>query len=507
MAASKIDFQKILEKEESLDPENWEQLKKLGHEMVDIMMDHLRDLRNQPVWQKPSEKAKEFLDQPLPRLPQQRNEVFRDFQDHVLPYSKGNTHPKFWGWVEGSGTPFGVLADMLASGMNSNLGIGDHGAVYVEIQVLNWIKDFIGFPADASGILVSGGSMANFTCLAVARNSIPGNDLRNKGLFELPSRLMVYGSTETHSSIQKSIETLGLGNHSFVKIPVDKNFKIDMKLLKQAVEKDRQRGRIPFCVVGNAGTVNTGAIDPLGQLGAFAKKEKMWFHVDGAFGAFATVLDEMKEEIEGIIEADSLALDLHKWMCMPYEAGCVLIRDKKLHRSAFYISSPYLVAHERGLPAGPDSFGNYGMQLSKGFSALKIWMSIKEHGIEKFKRIIRQNIAQAAYLEDLIGKTAELELMAPVSMNIVCFRYKHPDLSDSELNAINREILMRLHENGIAITTFTMLGHAYTLRAAIVNHRSRKEDFEELVREVVKIGNQLIKNGFKRNTIVDKLIQ
>ena len=391
---------------------------------------------------------------------------------------------------------------MLAAGMNSNLGIGDHSAVYVELQVIRWIKEFLGFPAEASGILVSGGSMANFTGLTVARNNIPDMDLRIKGLFESPSRLMIYGSVETHSSIQKTIETLGLGSGSFVKIPTDSNFRIDVKLLKEAIEKDRKRGRIPFCIIGNAGTVNTGAIDPLHQLAAIAKRENLWFHVDGAFGAFAAVVDEFKDEVKGIEEADSLALDLHKWMCMPYEVGCVLIKNRKLHRKAFHISTPYLLSHERGLPAGPDSFNHYGLQLSKGFNALKVWMSLKEHGSEKYRRIIRQNIAQAAYLAHSIEANEELELMAPVSLNIVCFRFVHPDLSADELNFINKEILMMLHESGIAITTYTILNGAYVLRVANVNHRSRKRDFDMLVQETVDAGNFLMKEKIKRKAAI-----
>ncbi len=506
MSANKIDFNKALTSEETLDPENWDQLKSLGHEMVDTMMDYLRHLRDQPVWKKPTREARHSFNRAMPTEPQNREDVFQDFLQHVLPFAKGNVHPKFWGWVEGNGTPFGMLADMLASGMNSNLGIGDHAAVYVELQVLNWIKEFLGFPMDASGILVSGGSMANFTGLAVAKDSIPDRDIRVKGLFESPSRLTVYGSTETHNSVQKAIETLGLGSQSFIRIPVDKNYQIDMKLLREAIDKDRKRGRIPFCIVGNAGTVNTGSIDPLAQLAVLAKKENMWFHVDGAFGAFAAVVDELKDEIKGLQEADSVAFDLHKWMYMPYEAGCVLVRDKKLHRKSFHIAAPYLISHERGLPAGPESFGDYGMQLSKGFTALKVWMSLKEHGTEKYKRIIRQNIAQAAYLEQLVNQSPELELMAPVALNIVCFRYMHEDLSNEELNTLNKEILMTLHEEGRAITTYTMLGDAYVLRVANVNHRSRKEDFMQLVHDVIEIGNGLLADGFKRDRIIKRVI-
>ena len=503
MSIDNIDFLNLLENEETLDPENWDELKTLGHEMVDVMLDFLKNQRKYPAWRKPGDDVKNFLSESLPQESEARNKVFHDFVNNILPYSKGNVHPRYWAWVEGGGTPFGMLADMLASGMNPNLGIGDHAAMYVELQVLNWIKEFLGFSQEASGLLVSGGSVANFTALTVARNSIDAG-IRTKGLFEARSRLTIYGSTETHSCVQKSIETLGLGSDSFIKIPVDKDYKIDLKELQQAISKDKKRGRLPFCIVGNAGTVNTGAIDPLNELAVLAKREKLWFHVDGAFGAFAAVVNELKREIQGLHEADSLALDLHKWMCMPYETGCVLIKNKELHRKAFQLDPPYLTSHERGLPAGPESFGNYGLQLSRGFRALKVWMSLKEHGSEKYKRIIKQNIAQAKYLEYLIRQSDKLELMAPVSLNIVCFRFSNPELTTKELNALNREILMTLHERGIAIPTYTFLGNKYVLRVANVNHRSRKEDFEMLVKAVAEIGKILLEEGFiKRPMVVD----
>jgi aromatic-L-amino-acid decarboxylase len=503
MSIDNIDFLKLLENEESLDPENWDELKTLGHQMVDVMLDFLKNQRQYPAWRKPGDDVKSFLSQELPQKPAKRNEVFNDFVNNILPYAKGNAHPRYWAWVEGGGTPFGMLADMLASGMNPNLGIGDHSAIYVEMQVLNWIKEFLGFSSGASGLLVSGGSVANFTALTVARNSI-GEDIRSQGLFEAKSRFTVYASTETHSCVQKSIETLGLGSNSLIKIPVDKDYKIDMVALQKAISADRKRGRIPFCVVGNAATVNTGAIDPLNELAALAKKEKLWFHVDGAFGAFAAVVSELEKEIQGLHEADSVALDLHKWMCMPYETGCVIIKNKELHRKAFQLDPPYLVSHERGLSAGPESFGNYGLQLSRGFRALKVWMSLKEHGSEKYKSIIKQNIAQVKYLEHLIRQSNKLELMAPVSLNIVCFRFNNGELTTKELNTLNREILMTLHERGIAIPSYTFLGNKYVLRVANVNHRSRKKDFEMLVDSITDIGSSLLAQGFiSRPMVVD----
>lgn len=263
--------------------------------------------------------------------------------------------------------------------------------------------------------------------------------------------------------------------------------------MKDAIKEDRAKGYIPFCIIGNAGTVNTGAIDPLSELADIAKQEKLWFHIDGAFGAFAAVVDEFKDQVKGMERADSLAFDLHKWMSMPYSVGCLLVRSKQLHRNAFYNIPEYLVPQERGLPAGPESFNHYSVLLSKEFNALKVWMSLKEHGSEKYRRIIRQNIAQAFYLEQLILNSSELEMVTPVSLNVVCFRYKPSELRDEELNNVNREILMRLHEKGIALPTYTNLEGKYVIRVANVNHRSKKEDFEALVTATISIGREILK--------------
>lgn len=488
----KIDFEKALQHEENLDPANWEEMTRLGHEMIDTMMDHLRDLRSKPVWQKPGAEMRASLNVALPSQGQETKEIFGEFVKNILPYSKGNIHPKYWAWVEGNGTPFGMLGEMLAAGMNPNLAIGDHGAVQVELQVLEWLKEFLGFPMTASGILVGGASLANFNALAAARNNIPGLNIRKNGVNQSGSRLIVYGSAETHSCVVKSVETLGLGSDSFIKIPVDENYRINLELLQKAIAEDRKKGHVPFCIIGNAGTVNTGAIDPLDKLADIAEKEKLWFHIDGAFGAFAAVVDELKEESKGMNRADSLAFDLHKWMCMPYAVACVLIKDRSLHRQAFYMAPEYLFPHERGLPAGPDPFSHYSIQLSKEFNALKVWMSLKEHGSEKYRRIIRQNIAQVLYLEKLVTQSPELEMVTPVSLNIACFRYNPSGLSGQELNEINKEILMRLHERGIAIPTYTILQGKYVIRVANVNHRSRKEDFEELAEAVTCLGNEII---------------
>jgi len=257
------------------------------------------------------------------------------------------------------------------------------------------------------------------------------------------------------------------------------------------ITEDRKAGYQPFCIVGNAGTVNTGSIDPIEELVAIAREENLWLHIDGAFGAIPKLLPEFESELKAIEQADSLSFDFHKWMYVNYEAACVLIRDAHLHREAFASAVNYLTLHERGLSAGPDGFNNYGMELSRGFKALKVWMLLKHYGLDEYRSMIRQNLQQAQYLTELIQQSPTLELLAPVPLNIVCFRYNPGNCSDKELNSLNKEILMRLHEQGIAAPSYTMLNGRYAIRTAITNHRSRFEDFEALINGVVQIGAEI----------------
>jgi glutamate/tyrosine decarboxylase-like PLP-dependent enzyme len=303
--------------------------------------------------------------------------------------------------------------------------------------------------------------------------------------------LIFYGSSEMHSSLQKAVELLGLGSESLHKIPVNANYQIDLAALEKTIEADRAAGLRPIGIIGNAGTVNTGAIDDLDALADLCQREKLWFHVDGAFGALAAVSPELRPLLKGMERADSLAFDLHKWMYMPYEVGCSLVRSEEAHRRTFSLTPDYLANLERGVAGGPRWFNEYGFELSRGFRALKVWLSIKEHGIAKYGRLIKQNVDQVRYLADLIDRTPELERLAPAPLNIVCFRFKADQLDDHALNQLNRELVMNLHEQGIAVPTYTTLNGKFAIRVAHTNHRSRREDFDLLVREVVRLGNEL----------------
>ena len=478
--------------DQNLDPKDWEAMRALGHQMVDDLIDYWAGIREQKIWRPIPDEVKEVFDQPIPEQGQSPEEVYREFKQYIFPYNKGNVHPRFFAWIQGTGTPLGTFGDLLASGMNPNTAIGEHSAMYVDRQVVNWCKELMNFPSEASGILVSGGSMANITALTVARNSFGEEKIRQKGLKAASGQLLIYCSVETHSCIQKAAEIIGLGTDAVRKIGVNEHFELDVQLLKAQLEEDLQAGFLPFCLVGTAGTVNTGAIDPMAELLEISRAYGLWFHVDGAYGALGKLDPNYADALRAIEEADSLAFDLHKWLYVPYEVGCTLIRDAKKHRDSFAITPNYLLQEKRGLSGGLDSINNYGFELSRGFKALKVWMSIKEHGRAKYAAMIAQNNRHAAYLAELVEENPYLELTAPLSMSITCFRMIQPGWGEEALQALNKEILLRLQEEGIASPSSTILNGKYTLRIANVNQRTQREDMDLLVREVLRIGMQKI---------------
>jgi glutamate/tyrosine decarboxylase-like PLP-dependent enzyme len=490
--------------EETLDPEDWESMRTLGHRMLDDMLDYMGTVRERPAWQHAPDRVKAHFRGPLPLDPQPPEEIYEEFLENVLPYPIGNIHPRFWGWVFGTGTVLGAYAEFLAASMNTNSGdLDHHSANHLEKQLIDWCKEMLGFPASASGLLTSGCSAANLIGLAVARNTQAGFDLRREGIHAAPKKMVLYASQEIHSSIQKAVELLGLGGDALRYVPVNDDFQIDLQALRAVITQDREDGHLPFCVVGAAGTVNTGAIDDLDALADICQGEDLWLHVDGAFGAWAALVSGLRDRLAGMERADSLAFDLHKWMYMPYEIGCVLVRHNEQHHKAFSLTPVYLsrAGDGRGLTGGDLPWlTDYGFQLSREFRALKAWMSLKEHGTRKYARMIQQNIDQARYLAELVDAAPELELAAPVPLNVVCFRYVGPGLDDAApkalnnnaaLDALNKEILVELQEGGIAVPSGTTVAGKYVLRVGHTNHRSRREDFEVLVREVIRIGDEL----------------
>jgi glutamate/tyrosine decarboxylase-like PLP-dependent enzyme len=479
--------------EQDLDPGDWEAFRALGHQMIDDVVDHMRDVRDRPIWQAPTDAVKALTAEPYPRQGKGESAAYDEFKTHIFEYGMGNTHPRFWGWVMGNGIPFAVLAEMLAATINPNMGGGDHVANYVERQVINWCKQMMDFPPDASGLLVSGGSMANFVGLTVARNTKAGFNPRKAGLKSHDRQLVFYASSETHSSNYKAVEMLGIGKDNMRFIPVNAAYQIDLNALETAIQADKAAGLKPVCVVGNAGTVGTGAVDDLNALADICEREDLWLHVDGAFGALAYLPEATRARVDGLQRADSISFDLHKWMYFPFEVACVLIRRESDHLNSFIVNPDYLAHMPRGVAGGHHVwYGDMGLQLTRSFRALKVWMTVKAYGMDRFAQQIEQNIDQAGYLESLVEAQPELELLAPVPLNIVCYRFKAPGMDDETLNEFNRELMMRLHERSIAIPTYTMLNGKFALRAAIVNHRSTRADFDLLVEKTVTLGEELL---------------
>jgi aromatic-L-amino-acid/L-tryptophan decarboxylase len=478
-----------VEPEQTLDPQDWSGLRALGHRMLDDMFAYLEAVRTRPAWQPVSERARKALSDPTPIYPEGAEVVYRDVKENVLPYPTG-LHPRFWAWVHGSGSAGGMLAEMLAGTMNSSAHGSETAPAYVELQVLSWLKQALGYPAEASGLLVGGGSMANLVGLAVARDAKAGWAMKEEGLAG-KSPMVIYCSSETHSSVRKAVELLGLGSRGLRYIEVDDQFRIRIDVLQKAIAEDRKAGKIPICVIGNAGTVNTGATDDLAALSALCRAQNLWFHVDGAFGATAAISPKLAPMLKGMEHADSLAFDLHKWMHMPYDVGCALVRWPEKHRSTFGYEADYLKSTGRGLSGGPIAFSQYGLELSRGFRALKVWFCLKQYGLRKYQALVEQNVAQAKYLGELVKSDPRLELLAPIPLNIVCFRFLGKVRDEDRLNALNLEILLRLQESGVAAPSSTQIGGKFAIRVAITNHRSRREDFEILVREVAQLGEEV----------------
>jgi glutamate/tyrosine decarboxylase-like PLP-dependent enzyme len=469
-------------------------LRALAHRAVDDFCDQLATLASEPAWQPAPADVRARLALPLERAGIGPEAAYAEYLRDVRPYRYGNIHPRFFGWVNGSGLPTGVLADFLAATMNSNVGAFDQGAVHVEEQVLAWLRALLAFPADADGVLTSGGSMANLLALAAARHA-HAPDVRAHGLAALASsgaRLTLYGSTETHSSVDKAVELLGLGLESFRRIPVDADYRIRLDALADALRADRAQGFTPFALIASAGTVNTGAIDPLDALADVARREGLWLHVDGAFGALAWLCPERRAELAGMERADSLAFDLHKWMYLPSDIGCVLVRRARGLQAAFRTEAPYLAHVDGGLSAlSEGAFKDRGIELTRRFRGLKAWFALKTHGLDAFEAAIRANLSMARTLVRLIDAEPHLERLAPAPLNVVCFRHRAPGLDDAALDALNRRLLVRLQESGVAVPSQTVLGGRFALRVALTNHRTEVSDLELLVSEVLRLGAAL----------------
>ena len=460
-----------------------DEIARVGYRVVDLIADHLAGVDGEPVFTPvPRALAERVLAAPPPAAPQSADEILGEFADTVEPYPFGNGYPRFWGWVNSPPAVMGIFADALAAAMNPSCAGGNHAAIYIERQVTAWLREIVGFPPSAIGLLVSGGSMATLTALAVARHTQSGVDVRLDGLCGAPVPFAFYLSDQAHSCARKAIELLGFGSNAIRTIPCDDDYRIDVEVLDRAIAEDRTAGVRPVAVIGTMGTTNTGAIDDLNRLADICARRDVWLHVDAAYGGPAALLPDYATARSGLARADSIALDPHKWMFVPVEAGFIAVRDAEAMRSAFSLVPPYI--RSDGSPTGVYGlpwFSEYGFQQTRGFRALKVWMTLKQIGIVGLREIVSENLALARYLADRIAASPQLELVASGGLSIVCFRYRGDD-------ALNRRLLERLQLGGEAFITSTDLRGRFVLRACIVNYRSTPHDVDRMLDAICTIG-------------------
>ena len=473
---------------DGLDPADWEAFRAALHEAADAVVDDLAGVRERPAWRPIPDKVKDALTAAPPPDGEPLEATYARFRALIAPYPTGNVHPRFFGWVHGAGTPAGVLAALLAAGMNANVGGREHAAVYVERQVVAWFAGLFGFPAGASGILTSGTSMGNLLALVAARDAAGAGD----------GRLVAYAAAGAHDSLAKALAIAGLGREALRTAAVDDALRIDLSDLRRRIAADRAAGLRPFAVVGTAGTVDTGACDPLDALADLCREEALWFHVDGAFGALAALSDRHAALVRGIGRADSLAFDAHKWLQVPYATGCVLVRDEAAHRAPFASAPAYLGRAERGTAAGAPWYADYGLELSRPFRALAVWFTLRHYGPRRLGEAIARTCDLAAALGQRIAAADDLELLAPVALNIVCFRLRPAGVAEQGLDRLNEVIAIAVQESGAAVPSTTRIGGKRALRVCIVNHRTREDDLDVLLGAVRAAGATIARaNGLE----------
>ena len=478
------------------------EFRRIGHRLVDQVAEMLESLPQRPVTsgESPSQIRAALGHGSLPEsgAPADRllEEAFTLLRDHSL----FNGHPRFWGYITGSPAPIGVLADLLAAAVNPNVAAWDLSpmASEIEAQSIRWIAELIGYPAEAGGILVSGGNMANMVCFLAARARQADWPVRTEGLRAHPS-LIAYVSRDAHTWIQKAADMFGMGTTAVRWIEVDAERRMRPEALARAIEADSAGGHRPFLVAATAGTVGTGAVDPLEAIGAICRERKLWFHVDGAYGAPAAAVPDASPDLRGMERADSVALDPHKWLYSPLEAGCVLVRKIEHLREAFIFHPEYYAFRKQ--EGAPINFLDHGPQNSRGFRALKVWLGLRMVGREGYRRMIADDIALTRVMHGAVSAHAELEAWT-CNLSICTFRYVPADLRQDEasrpeaetapyLDALNRELLARLQGGGEAFVSNAVIDGRFLLRACIVNFRTQRSDVEALPAIVARLGREI----------------
>ena len=467
-----------------------DEIRRVGHRVVDLIAEHLSHLPAGPAFRPvPAELGDALVSAQLPERGESADAILDRFAEAVAPYPFGNGHPRFYGWVNSPPATIGVMVEALATAMNPSVAGGNHAAVWIERQVLEWFKQLVGFPSDSMGLLVSGGSAAAVTALGVARHracSRRGWDVRRDGLqtsegHATPPRLVVYKGAEGHGCNQKAVELLGIGSANIRTVPSDAAMRLRPDALDRMIEDDVAAGHIPVAVVGSAGTVNTGAIDPLAELADVCARHEVWLHVDAAYGGPAIVAASYEQLLRALARADSIALDPHKWMYVPVDAGLVLVRHASAMRDAFSLVPPYLRTdgNLRGVQ-GPTWFSEYGPEQTRPFRALKVWAALRFFGRDGYRRLIEHDLELARHLADRIRSTLEFELWEPTSLSIVCFRATPAELRDrsADLDSLNRQLLEDVQLGGEGFLSGTMLNGSFWLRACVVNPRASVTDID-----------------------------
>jgi aromatic-L-amino-acid decarboxylase len=464
-----------------------------GHSAVDLLADYLDGLADRPVWKAMDPDARErLLGLPLPRRGRGLAELVAEIGGEVLPFPMGNGHPRFFGWVNAAPAPAGVLAAFAAAAVNPSSAGGDHADVHLERTVVRWIAELAGFPQPpGAGLLTSGASMATIVALGAARNRAAreqGVDVREQGLAGLPP-LVGYVSAETHSCVRKAAELLGLGSRNLRAVATDAAGHLDPAALREQVKADRAAGLLPFLAVASAGTVNTGAVDDLAAVADVCAEERLWLHVDGAYGAFGVLDPVVAHRYAGLDRADSLALDPHKWLGVPVDCGCVLVRDPVELRGTFSLVPSYLRDENAG---GLGWFSEYGIEQTRPFRSLKVWATIAASGREGIARDVAHCTAMARRLGDLVDRAEGLELLAEVETSITAFRWAPAGVPDPVLDRVNRALPVAVQERGRAFVTGTVLGGREAVRACLINPAVTEGDLAVLVEEVRAAGAELL---------------
>ena len=471
-----------------------EQFRNVGHQLIDKVADFLNSLSTRPVTLgRTPQQVQEalFAERTLPATGCDTAKLLDHAADLLFDHSLLNGHPRFWGYITSSAAPVGALAELLAAAVNPNVGAWPLSpmASEIEAQTIRWLAELLGYPTGCGGLFVSGGNMANLVCLLAARQAKAGWNVRQQGISR--GGLCAYCSTETHTWMQKAADIAGLGTDSIRWIPTDGEQRISLPALRKQIIADLQSGARPFLVVGTAGTVSTGAIDPLAQLATICREFDLWFHVDGAYGGFAAMLPDAPPELAGLRDADSVAVDPHKWLYAPLEAGCALVRDPVGLRDAFSYHPPY---YHFGVEA--INYFDFGPQNSRGFRALKVWLALQQTGREGYVKLLSQDIRLAQELFRQVALYPELEAFT-TSLSITTFRYRPSDLKSGEeeaelyLNRLNGELLTRLQEGGEVYVSNAVIGGKLLLRVCIVNFRSTLKDIQFLLAHVARAGKAL----------------